>query len=136
MSYERGLFVLERMIRLKRRLADLVGRLRSDGNIEQRLTEIGRLYSHLEVLRAQIYRTLAAQGVGELQPGESSVDKLFMSEIYQDLFTTGFDLLGEEPAMEDDGWAHDLLESRSVTIYSGTTEIQRNIIARHLLGLR
>lgn len=136
MGYERGLFVLERMIRLKRRLADLVERLRSDGNIEQELSEIGRLYSHLEVLRAQIYRTLAAQGAGDLQPGASSIDKLFMSEIYQDLFTTGFDLLGEGPALEDDGWAHDLLESRSVTIYSGTTEIQRNIIARRLLGLR
>ena len=124
------------MIRLKRRLADLVERLRRDGNIEQGLSEIGRLHSHLEVLRAQTYRTLAAQGAGELKPGASSIDKLFMSEIYQDLFTTGFDLLGERPALEDDGWAHDLLESRSVTIYSGTTEIQRNIIVRQLLGLR
>ena len=38
------------------------------------------------------------------------------------------DLLGEGPALEDDGWAHDLLESRSVTIYSGTTEILDTII--------
>ena len=31
---------------------------------------------------------------------------------------------------------HDLLESRSVSIYSGTSEIQRNVIQRQLLGLR
>jgi alkylation response protein AidB-like acyl-CoA dehydrogenase len=32
-------------------------------------------------------------------------------------------------------WRHQYLESRSATIYSGTSEIQRNIIAERVLGL-
>ena len=136
MGYERGLFVLERMIRLRRRLGDLVDRLEGEGALEGAAADIGRLHSHLEVLRSQVYRTLAAQRDGTLEPGSSSIDKLFMSRVYQDLFATAFDLLGEDPALADDGWAHDLLESRSVTIYSGTSEIQKSIIARQLLGLR
>ena len=136
MGYERGLFVLERMIRLRRRLGDLVDRLEGEEALEGAAADIGRLHSHLEVLRSQVYRTLAAQRDGTLEPGSSSIDKLFMSRVYQDLFATAFDLLGEDPALADDGWAHDLLESRSVTIYSGTSEIQKSIIARQLLGLR
>ena len=136
MGYERGLFVLERMIRLRRRLGDLVEELRVVGAAESAAGPIGRLHAHLEVLRAQVYRTLAAQRDNSLEPGSTSIDKLFMSELYQELFATAFDQLGEAPAITDDGWARDLLESRSVTIYSGTSEIQKNIIARQLLGLR
>ena len=136
MGYERGLFVLERMIRLRRRLGDLVEELRVVGAAESAAGPIGRLHAHLEVLRAQVYRTLAAQRDDSLEPGSTSIDKLFMSELYQELFATAFDQLGEAPAITDDGWARDLLESRSVTIYSGTSEIQKNIIARQLLGLR
>lgn len=31
--------------------------------------------------------------------------------------------------------AHDLIEARSVSIYSGSTEIQRNVIGSQILGL-
>ena len=137
MGYERGLFILERMIRLRRRLIDLADRLVRDGRADKAVADLGRLHSHLEVLRSQVYRTLAAQDKENLPPGSTSIDKLFMSRIYQDLFATAFDFLGEEVTLEDaEGWAHDLLESRSVSIYSGTSEIQKNIIARQLLGLR
>ncbi|RMD83558.1 MAG: acyl-CoA dehydrogenase, partial [Candidatus Dadabacteria bacterium] len=38
-------------------------------------------------------------------------------------------------ARTDVDWARDFLWSRSETIYSGTSEIQRNIIAKRVLGL-
>ena len=45
-------------------------------------------------------------------------------------------LLGDDPRAIDGGhWAHELLWSRAATIYAGTSEIQRNIIAERVLGL-
>jgi alkylation response protein AidB-like acyl-CoA dehydrogenase len=126
MEYERGLFVLERQIGLRRGLDRLAGELRARGVEAVRV--LGELRSGLEALRAQTYRTLADLAAGTARPGGSSVDKLLLTECYQDLCAAGYDLIGE-------GWTHDLLESRSVSIYSGTTEVQRNVIARRLLDL-
>lgn len=133
MAYERGLFVLERTTGLRRRLADLVDRLDEVGKIEDAVASLGVLESKLDLLDAQVFRTLAHQENGTLVPGSSSVDKLFLADVYQDIFATAFDHLSDDGL--DDGWIHDLLESRSVSIYSGTSEIQRNVIARRLLGL-
>ena len=135
MQYERGLFVLERQIRLRRRLEDLIGRLRDSGRVAEESERIGRIFAKLEILRAQVYRTLAEQATGSLAPGSASVDKLFLTEAYQELFGAAFDLLGPDAGTSDE-WTDDLMESRSVSIYSGTSEVQKNIIGRQLLGLR
>ena len=82
-----------------------------------------------------MYRTLAEQATGSLAPGSASVDKLFLTEAYQELFGAAFDLLGPDAGTSDE-WTDDLMESRSVSIYSGTSEVQKNIIGRQLLGLR
>lgn len=137
MAYERGLFVLERQIGLRQRFDELTGRLVADGRAEGELERLGVLFADLDLLRAQVYRTLAGQITGDLPVGSSSVDKLHLAHVYQRLYSTAFDLLGEEAAATGEGdWMHDLLESRSVSIYSGTSEIQRNIIAAQMLGLR
>jgi alkylation response protein AidB-like acyl-CoA dehydrogenase len=137
MGYERGIFVLERSIRLRRRLTELARRARDEGRVDRAaLAAIGRVHASLEMLTAQAYRTLAEQQSGTLLPGATSVDKLYLAEVYQDLFATAAEILGPEVTLRDDGWTHDLLESRSVSIYSGTSEIQKNVISGRLLGLR
>jgi alkylation response protein AidB-like acyl-CoA dehydrogenase len=135
MRYERGLVVLERQVRLRRRLEDLTDELRAAGRMAEAADRIGRVAAKLDVLQAQAYRTLGAQVAGDLAPGATSVDKLFLAEVYQELFSVAYDLLGPDMVSTQE-WADDLLESRSVSIYSGTSEIQRNIISRQLLGLR
>lgn len=135
MAYERGLFVLERQIRLRRRLDDLVDELDRRGSTAYRLAELGRISAELIVLESKVLRTLAEQSEGTLAPGATSVDKLFLAEVYQDLFSTAFDALAPEGVVAG-GWRDDLLESRSVSIYSGTSEIQREVIVRQLLGVR
>jgi alkylation response protein AidB-like acyl-CoA dehydrogenase len=134
LSYERGLFVLERQIRLRRRLDELVALVTGadDDAVRER---IGRLHSQLVILSAQVYRTLAAQRAGTLRPGATSVDKLLMSNAYQELFSVAVDALGPDVGLGMNEWTHDLLESRATSIYSGSTEIQLNIVARQLLGL-
>lgn len=137
MGYERGIFVLERSIRLRRRLAELADRALEEDRVDRAaLAGIGRVHASLEMLTAQAYRTLAQQQAGTLAPGSTSVDKLYLAEVYQDLFATAAEILGPEVTLREDGWTHDLLESRSVSIYSGTSEIQKNVISGRLLGLR
>jgi len=133
MSFERGLYVLERQIRLRRNLDRLAIRV-GDGS-EPALSMIGRLYGIFEVLEAQVYRSLASQAAGTQQPGDTSVDRLLLSEAEQGLYSAAYDLLGPEVAFGESDWADNLLDSRGVSIYSGTSQIQRNIIADRLLQL-
>lgn len=136
MTYERGLFVLERSVRLHRRLADLAGTLDNRTRASERaLAVLGDLVTRLEMLQARVYSSLAEQANGTLRNGATSVDKLLLAESDQALFAAAFDLLGEPVTLDPSGWSHDLLVSRSSSIYSGTSEIQRNVVARQLLGL-
>jgi hypothetical protein len=136
MTYERGLFVLERSIRLHRRLADFARELTArQRHSDRALAVLGDLATRLEILQAKVYSSLAEQANGTLRNGATSVDKLLLSESDQALFAAAFDMLGETVAFDTGGWSHDLLVSRSSSIYSGTSEIQRNVIARQLLGL-
>ncbi|GAA3564407.1 acyl-CoA dehydrogenase family protein [Amycolatopsis ultiminotia] len=69
----------------------------------------------------------------ELGP-ESSVNKLFWSQVDVALHETALDLLG--PAGEtDESWVDGYLFSLAGPIYGGTDQIQRNTIAERLLGL-
>jgi alkylation response protein AidB-like acyl-CoA dehydrogenase len=136
MTHERGLFVLERSIRLHRRLADLARALTARQQCSDRaVAMLGDVVTRLEILQAKVYSSLAEQANGTLRNGATSVDKLLLAESDQALFAAAFDILGETVALEADGWSHDLLVSRSSSIYSGTSEIQRNVVARQLLGL-
>ena len=78
-------------------------------------------------------------------PGpESSILKVVGSELKQRRTELGVEILGpqglgwEGPGFSDDALAvtESWLRERAATIEGGTTEIQLNIIARHVLGLR
>ncbi len=105
-----------------------------------------RLVEHLTgimILRMSAYRN-ASQLEQHGVPGpEGSTLKVFWSELDQRVKETAVEVLGEaglvsggDPrAVERGYWAHELLWSRAATIYAGTSEIQRNIIATRVLGL-
>src|SRR5689334_9143767 len=84
---------------------------------------------------AAVARSLAEGGsLG----AESSMGKVFWSELDLALHETALDLLG--PAAEDrdgpDGrWLEDYLFALAGPIYAGTNEIQRTLIAERVLGL-
>ena len=90
-------------------------------------------------IKAQAYRlhtfgtvTRIAEG-GELG-AESSVTKVFWSDLDVTLHQTALEVRGADGELAD-GWNDGLLFALGGPIYAGTNEIQRNIIAERLLGL-
>jgi alkylation response protein AidB-like acyl-CoA dehydrogenase len=77
-------------------------------------------------------------------PGpESSIEKIFWSEYAKRQSDTALDLLGPQAQLQvssaaarpDMDWAREYLWSRAGTIYSGSSEIQRNVIAKRVLRM-
>jgi len=99
-------------------------------------------YSQVQLMRFSGLRTLAGLAEGR-QPGpEASVAKLFWSEYHKKLGEIAIDIEGADGLLRPEGpgyatttWQNVFLSSRAGTIYSGTSEIQRNIIAERALGL-
>jgi alkylation response protein AidB-like acyl-CoA dehydrogenase len=70
---------------------------------------------------------------GELG-AESSIGKLFWSQLDLSLHETALDILGSRGELSG-GWMGGYLFSLAGPIYAGTNEIQRNVVAERLLGL-
>jgi alkylation response protein AidB-like acyl-CoA dehydrogenase len=111
----------------------------SDPQIRQQLAWA---YGQVQLMRFSGLRTLARLAEGR-QPGpEASISKLFWSEYHRRLGEIAIGIEGTDGLIRPDGdgypttgWQNVFLSSRAGTIYSGTSEIQRNIIAERVLGL-
>ena len=66
---------------------------------------------------------------------ESSLNKVFWSELDIALHETALDVLGPDGELAEGDWAEGYVFSLAGPIYAGTNEIQRDIIAERLLGL-
>ncbi len=106
---------------------------------------IAELEIQLRGLQMANYRALAGAQLGHAPGPESSILKLRGSEILQDVFELAMDIMGPDalswfndegivPALEQ--WvAPTYFYNRATTIYGGSSEIQKNIIAKWILGL-
>jgi alkylation response protein AidB-like acyl-CoA dehydrogenase len=88
---------------------------------------------------ARAYRLYTFGTVTRLAEGgslgaESSVNKLFWSELDVALHETALDLLGPQAELAGP-WLDGYLFALAGPIYAGTNEIQRDIVAERLLGL-
>ncbi|MEV6837010.1 acyl-CoA dehydrogenase family protein [Streptomyces sp. NPDC051133] len=89
------------------------------------------------------YANASRLAAGEAIGAESSLNKVFWSELDIALHETALDLLGPYGELADDageapahgGWAEGYTFSLAGPVYAGTNEIQRDIIAERLLGL-
>ncbi|OPC82411.1 acyl-CoA dehydrogenase [Embleya scabrispora] len=91
---------------------------------------------------ADAYRLFTFGTVTKLQAGgaigaDSSINKVFWSEMDVELHATALRLLGEAGELDDGdgGWLDGFLFALGGPIYAGTNEIQRNTIAERILGL-
>jgi alkylation response protein AidB-like acyl-CoA dehydrogenase len=149
LGHERGTAALPRQVKLRTWL-DRAVRAASERTVDgRRLIDdpgtqaaLARALVGVEVLRHHAYRTVGEFLNGGAVGPESSSVKLLMAEAEQRLAATVLDVLGptlehaEPDAAEEDGFWHETyLYSRAATIYGGTQQIQRNIIADRVLAL-
>jgi alkylation response protein AidB-like acyl-CoA dehydrogenase len=80
------------------------------------------------------WMTVTRLAAGARPGAESSLNKVFWSEMDIRLHETGLRLLGDEAEFEGP-WMKGYQFALAGPIYAGTNEIQRNIIAERLLGL-
>jgi alkylation response protein AidB-like acyl-CoA dehydrogenase len=149
LGHERGTAALPRQVKL-RTWVDRAVRAAAERTIDgaplaedpEAQVALARALIGVEVLRHHAYRTVGEfLSGGAVGPDSSSV-KLLMAEAEQRLAATALEVLGPtlahgEPdqAGEDAFWYETYLYSRAATVYGGTQQIQRDIIAGRVLGL-
>jgi len=136
LMFERGVSTLGQQIRYARELSGLVELAKKSGAaddplIRERLT---RAWAGLQAMRSFAMATM-----DEERPGQDSVSKLLWANWHRDLGELAMAIRGRDGLVLADGefdeWQRLFLFSRADTIYGGSNEIQRNIIAERVLGL-
>jgi alkylation response protein AidB-like acyl-CoA dehydrogenase len=136
LPFERSTALWQKCAFLQRRLEHLLatsppGRLAPE--------EVGAVFAQLYSLRSRSRATLHRLAAGEHLGPETSIDKILVATTEQAVFDLAAEALAPEVwTGEDDSnrqWRTEFLFSRAATIYGGTIEIQRNIVARRLLDL-
>jgi alkylation response protein AidB-like acyl-CoA dehydrogenase len=149
LGHERGTAALPRQVKLRTWL-DRAVRVAAERTVDGdpliddpgAQVALARAAIAVEVLRHHAYRTVGEfLNGGAVGPDSSSV-KLLMAEAEQGLAATVLELLGptiehaEPCAADEDGFWHETyLYSRAASVYGGTQQIQRDIIADRVLGL-
>ncbi len=88
----------------------------------------------IEAAKHLVYAAAAAHDAGDDEglTGKAAMAKLFSTEIAQEAVDVAIQVLGARGLEADSTLAHLYKEVRAPRIYEGTSEIQRNIIAREL----
>ncbi|MEV5707214.1 acyl-CoA dehydrogenase family protein [Actinoallomurus sp. NPDC052274] len=87
-------------------------------------------------IKARAYRLKGYETVSRTDHvgAESSINKIFWSELDVALHETALDLLGPDGELDGE-WLEGYVFSLAGPIYAGTNEIQRNVVAERVLGL-
>jgi alkylation response protein AidB-like acyl-CoA dehydrogenase len=143
LQFERAMFAWLSATVALRRLRELRDLLAARG-APRRLPDgsarrVGECYADLVALRARSAQTVRRLAAGEAVGPEASVDKVLLATAETGLHDLARDLLGAEfvvgarPDVEE--WRADWWYSRASTIMGGSAEVQRTILADHVLKL-
>jgi len=136
LPYERSTALWHRAAFLQRRLGDLVATAAPDSLDPD---DVGAAVELLYAFRARSRATQYRLDGGDKLGPETSVDKVLVATAEQTIFDLALDGVAAGIITGDDAvsaeWRRDFLYSRAATIYGGTAEIQRNILARRVLDL-
>jgi alkylation response protein AidB-like acyl-CoA dehydrogenase len=131
LAVERGAAMLGQQVGFRRELENLINVAKRSEITPLIRDRLARAWIGLEVIRDYALDTLDGDDATE-----ASVLKILWSRWHQALGELAMDLLGAPAMTHDqdlDDWQRLFLFSRADTIYGGSDEIQRNIIARRIL---
>jgi alkylation response protein AidB-like acyl-CoA dehydrogenase len=140
LTFERGVSTLGQQIVYARELNSVVELAKQTGAaddplIRERLT---RSWAGLRAMRSYALATMDVEGGGQAA-GKDSVSKLLWANWHRELGEIAMDVRGKAGLVLNGGdfdqWQRLYLFTRADTIYGGSNEIQRNIIAERVLGL-
>ncbi len=143
---ERGGNATTQHVQYTRQFWDAVELVRTKGKQDEPLVrqQLAWAFTRTEIMRFQGLRLLS-EVVAKKEPGPaSSINKMFWSEYAQRFAEIVMNIRGAEamimpPQTPDqyrpDRWQSDFLSTRSVTIWGGTAQVQRNIVGERVLGL-
>jgi alkylation response protein AidB-like acyl-CoA dehydrogenase len=137
LPYERSTCFWQRIAYLYSRFDALINDLKEIGQSSPKDidADMGEAYLALHTLRCRSRATQHRLAEGEKLGADTSIDKVLLATAEQRLYDAVHDLLPGVIELDDTEWRTEYLYSRSATIYGGTAEVQRNIIARRLLDL-
>ncbi|MFC6063572.1 acyl-CoA dehydrogenase family protein [Streptomyces ochraceiscleroticus] len=142
LGFERGVSTLGQQVGFRRELTAVIELAKANGAAADPLIRdrIARAWTGLETIRCNALRML--DGVAAGAPGpEASIGKIFWATWHRELGELAMDVCGADGMLaagepyDLTGWQRLFLFSRSDTIYAGSNEIQRNVIAERVLGL-
>jgi alkylation response protein AidB-like acyl-CoA dehydrogenase len=137
LGFERGVSTLAQQIAFRRELDAVIDLATRTGAIDDAVLRdrLVRARMDLEVIRQHALRALGGE-----QGDGASVTKLLWSNWHRSLGELAMEITGPASLLVGADYALDDLQtlflfSRSDTIYGGSDEIQRNVIAERMLGL-
>jgi len=113
-------------VRTRKQFGQPIGKFQSVSN------KISDMYLRVEAARLMIYKVAWLKQSGKPATAEAAAAKVFTSEAWVQTCLDAIQIHGAYGYMRDSGIERDLRDSVAGTIYSGTSEIQRLIIARTL----
>jgi alkylation response protein AidB-like acyl-CoA dehydrogenase len=148
LSFERGASGISQYTEFRRQYDEIVAVARKLGRHTDPVVRdrLARVLTDLECLRLHSMHVLTQVEQGRDLGFEASMTKLMWSETFQDLWEVFDDVLGEDATLDEipdgSGGVLDLrplhaqaMWSRSVTIWGGSSQVQRTITAERVLGL-
>jgi alkylation response protein AidB-like acyl-CoA dehydrogenase len=142
LAFERGVSTLGQQLHFRNELEQVIDAARANGKARDPLIRqrIADAWMGLEIMRATALRVFSDPGESRL-PRAAMVTKLHWATWHRELGKLAMDVLGPEAEILE-GAPYRLtplqrlfLFARSDTIYAGSNEIQRNLIAQRALGL-
>ncbi len=145
-GFERGLMLRSpaRFQETARRLVELYTANRASADCDPAVKDaVLRAYLDAQSYCLTTYQTACRLNKGGKIGAESSTNKIFWSELDQNMHATAMSILGARaellphaPGAQGVGtWLDGWLFAQSGPIYAGTNEVQRNIIAERMLGM-